>query len=94
MSKYAYAVKVRKVGRYVWRADCPACEQLEVIIDRKALRRVYRWAAHHAATCADLNWANWANWAAACPSCRRYGRVAPACPVCLGRGHIVERNAK
>ena len=87
---YAYAVKVRKAGRYVWRWDCPACGCWEASSSvRKARRRVYRWAALHAATCEALHWAN---LAAACPSCRRYGRVAPACPVCLGRGHIVERE--
>ena len=86
MSAYAFAVKVRKTGRYVWRWDCPACGRWEF----KALRRAHREATHHAATCTDLHWAN---LAAACPSCRRYGRVAPACPVCLGRGYIVEREA-
>ena len=89
MSKYAHAVKVRKMGRYVWRWDCPCGGCGASSSTRKALRRVYRWAAMHAATCTDLHWAN---WAAACPSCKAYGRVAPACPVCLGRGHIVERE--
>ena len=90
MSKYRYAVKVRKMGRSVWRWDCPACGRWEASSSvRKARRRVHRWATMHAAACSDLHWAN---WSAACPSCRRYGRVAPACPVCLGRGHIVERE--
>lgn len=89
MSDYAYAVKVRRAATSVWRADCPACGESEVCIGRNIVRRLYCWAALHAATCSDLHWAN---WAAACPSCRRYGRVAPACPVCLGRGRIVERE--
>lgn len=87
MSIYAHAVKVRKTGRYVWRADCPACGELEVVIGRNIVRRLYRWAALHAATCADLHWAN---WDAACPNCKACGRVAPACLVCLGRGWIRE----
>ena len=88
MSAYRYAVKVRKVGRSVWRWrwDCPACERWEA---SRARRRVYRWATHHAATCEALHWAN---WDAACRWCRRYGRVAPACPVCLGYGYERERE--
>lgn len=66
MSTYSYAVKVRKAGRYVWRWDCPACEQWESSSSvRKARSRVYRWAVLHAATCEDLHWANWTaacNW--------------------------------
>ena len=90
MSKYANAVKVRKAAPSVWRWDCPACgEWASSSSVRKALRRAYRWATHHAATCTNLHWLNWSS---ACPSCRRYGRIALACPVCLGRGHIVERE--
>lgn len=56
MTTYRYAVRVRKVGRYVWRWDCPACEQWVVSSSvRKARRRAYRWATHHAATCEALN---------------------------------------
>lgn len=89
MSKYANAVKVRRAATSVWRADCPACGESEVGIGRNIVRCLYRWAAQHAAVCSELHWAN---WAAACPSCRRKGTVAPDCPVCLGRGHIVERE--
>ena len=85
MSAYAFAVKVRKTGRYGWRWDCPACGRWEF----KAQHRAHREATHHAAVCSDLHWAN---LAAACPSCRRYGRVAPACPVCLGYGYERERE--
>lgn len=89
MSAYAYSVKVRRAATSVWRADCPACGESEVCIGRNIVRRLYRWAAMHAAACSDLHWAN---LAAACRSCRRYGRVAPACPVCLGYGYERERE--
>ena len=85
-----YRVKVRKAGTSVWRWDCPACGRWEASSSiRKARRRVYRWAAMHAATCTNLHWLN---WAAACPSCKAYGRVAKACLVCLGRGYERERE--
>lgn len=83
MTRYAYAVKVRRAATSVWRADCPACGESEVCIGRNIVRHLYRWATHHAAGCIDLHWAN---WSAACRSCKAYGVVAPACPVCLGRG--------
>ena len=90
MSTYRYAVKVRKMAPSVWRWDCPACGRWEASSSvRKARRRVYRWATHHAATCEALHWAN---WDAACRWCRRYGRAAPACHACLGYGYERERE--
>lgn len=80
MSTYRYAVKVRPVGRHVWRWDRP-CGAWQP----SGFRDVIRWAHIHAATCEDLHRAN---WAAACPSCKAFGKIAPACPVCLGRGWV------
>ena len=39
MSKYRYAVKVRKAGRYVWRWDCPACGRWEASSSVRKARR-------------------------------------------------------
>ena len=89
MSTYRYAVKVRhdRLRAYPWTFHCEGCGVGSLCIRTLAEARDH--AERHAARCEALHWAN---WAAACPSCRRYGRVAPACPVCLGRGHIVERE--
>ena len=85
MSTYRYAVKVRPVGRHVWRWDCLCGAWQASSSVRDARKRVIRWAHAHAASCEALHRAN---WAAYCPECDRWGRVAPACPLCLGEGWI------
>lgn len=85
MSKYAYAVKVRRFGPLHWIFHCPADPVFHVNDDRD---RCLRWAHRHAAACEGLHRAN---LAAAC-ACTSDGQPNPACPVCLGRGYERERE--